>query len=244
MNARFYAPDARATGDEVRLPDDEAQHLTRVLRLGTGDQVCVLDGRGHEFDAVVVEALKSRVTVRLGESREPAPEPRVAITLAQAVLKGDKMDQVVRDAVMVGAAAIQPIVTARTEVGLAALTRANRRERWERIAISSAKQCGRAVVPPVFEPLDAAAVLEKGAATDLTLLFAEPSAGNATPLTSLEATPPASATIVVGPEGGWTPEELRRARRCRFVRLGSRTIRADAMGILAMAALFAYWREY
>jgi 16S rRNA (uracil1498-N3)-methyltransferase len=160
------------------------------------------------------------------------------------VLKGDKMDQVVRDAVMVGAAAIQPIVTARTEVGLAAVARSGRRERWERIAISSAKQCGRALVPPVFEPLDAAAVLQTGAANGLTLLFAEPSAGNATPLTSLEATPPARGTIVVGPEGGWTPEELRRAKGCRFVRLGHRTIRADTMGILAMAALFAHWREY
>ncbi len=244
MNARFYAPDASATGDEVRLPDDEARHLTRVLRLSTGDRVCVLDGRGHEFDAVVIEALKSRVTVRLGSPREPAREPRVAITLAQAVLKGDKMDAVVRDAVMVGAAAIQPIVTARTEIGLAALARAGRRDRWQRIAVSSAKQCGRAVVPPVFEPIDVATLLEKENTSDLMLLFAEPSAGSATPLRSLEAIAPATATIVVGPEGGWTPEELSRGNACQFVRLGHRTIRADAMGLLAIAALFAVWREY
>jgi 16S rRNA (uracil1498-N3)-methyltransferase len=99
-------------------------------------------------------------------------------------------------------------------------------------------------VPPVFEPIDAATLLEAGSTTDLRLLFAEPSAGNATPLRSLDAIAPASATIVVGPEGGWTPEELSRGTACQFVRLGHRTIRADAMGLLAIAALFAVWREY
>ena len=75
------------------------------------------------------------------------------LTLAQAVLKGDKMDDVVRDAVMMGVAAIQPIVTARSEVTRAALERGHRRERWQRVAVSSAKQCGRAVVPAVLEPV-------------------------------------------------------------------------------------------
>src|SRR5262245_57627751 len=109
MPARFLAPDARATGALVALPADESAHLTRVLRLRSGDAVRVFDGRGREFDAVVEQAGKSGVHVRLGAAREAAAERRVAVTLAQAVLKGDKMDDVVRDAAMIGVSAVQPL---------------------------------------------------------------------------------------------------------------------------------------
>ena len=152
MNARFYAPGATSAGDLATLPADEAQHLTRVLRLKAGDSIRVFNGRGGEFNATVESVVKQVVRVSVGAAGKPAPETRVAITLAQAVLKGDKMDDVVRDAVMMGVAAIQPIVTVRSEVSLAALERGRRRDRWQRIAISSAKQCGRAVVPTMLDP--------------------------------------------------------------------------------------------
>ena len=124
MNARFYAPDAHAPGDVIALPEDEAEHL---------DARAAVEGRRHAARLQRTRprvrcdgrrrAGKGGVRVRVGEAAQPAPEPRVAITLAQAVLKGDKMDDVVRDATMLGVAAIQPIMTARTEVTRASLTR-------------------------------------------------------------------------------------------------------------------------
>ena len=93
-----------------------------MLRLGVGDTVAVFDGRGHEFLARVVERACGRdVRVQIVSRVEPAAESGVALTLAQAVLKGDKMDDVIRDAVMLGASAIQPIVTRRSETTVAAL---------------------------------------------------------------------------------------------------------------------------
>src|SRR5437762_14331558 len=154
MNARFHAPDAHAPGDVVVLPAEEAEHLMRVLRLKAGDPLRVFNGRGGEFDAIVEQAGKRGVRVQLRGARQPAPEPRVAITLAQAVLRGDKMDDVVRDATMLGVAAIQPVITARTEVSRASVARGNRRERWERVAVSSVKQCGRATVPAGEDPIE------------------------------------------------------------------------------------------
>jgi 16S rRNA (uracil1498-N3)-methyltransferase len=243
VNARFYAPDARRSGDRVALPDDEAQHLTRVLRLKTGSAVRVFDGRGHEFDATVEKAAKSGVQLLVGPAREPAArEPRVAVTLAQAVLKGDKMDDVVRDAVMMGVAAVQPIVTARSEVTLASVQRGTRVERWGRIAVSSAKQCGRATVPAVLEPraLDAS----------LTgFMFVEPSVlppagGRHITLDDIDPAPPRAATVIIGPEGGWDPAEIERASAsCRLVTLNAPTLRADAMPLVALAALFTRWGE-
>src|SRR5205823_2186144 len=132
---------------------DEAEHLTRVLRLGVGDTVSVFDGRGREFVARVASAVRRDVRVQLMSRVEPPPESSVPLTLAQAVLKADKMDDVIRDAVMMGVAAVQPIVTKRTEVTVAALINGTRVDRWRRVAIASTKQSHRAVVADIRVPL-------------------------------------------------------------------------------------------
>jgi 16S rRNA (uracil1498-N3)-methyltransferase len=249
VTARFYSPDAHSSGDVVSLPDEEAEHLTRVLRLKRGDPIVVFNGRGLVFDATVHSARKSGAEVLIGDPCTAAPEPRVAITLVQAVLKGDKMDDVVRDAVMIGVAAIQPIVTARSEVTTSSLSRGRRRERWERIAVSSAKQSGRAVVPIVLppEPFDAvAAFVDERQLPRPVLMLVEPGRRAETvTLGELDSQAPREASLLIGPEGGWTPEEVATASgRCRFVTLGGRTIRGDAMALVAVSALFAKWGEY
>ncbi len=242
------------TGDVVDLPRDEAQHLFRVLRLKIGSAVRIFNGRGAEFDAVVATASKDGARIRVESGCAALPEARVAVTLAQAVLKGDKMDDVVRDAVMMGVAAIQPLVTDRTEIALAALERGHRRERWQRIAVSSSKQCGRAVVPVVLEPCTlkdtTAALLDltKKAASGIALpglMCVEPTASaDAISLMDLEATPPSEVTVLVGPEGGWSAEEVSAgSAACQLVTLGPRTLRADAMALVGLTALFTRWRE-
>lgn len=249
VHARFLVPGTYRPGDEVGLPDDEAQHLSRVLRLGSGAEVRVFNGHGDEFTAIVIRTTKSGTSIRIGEPHAPVPEPSVAITLAHAVLKGDKMDDVVRDAVMMGAAAIQPIVSARSEVSFSALDRGRRRDRWERVAVSSAKQCGRAVLPPILQPLALDGILIALGRVTLpqpALMLVEPSFGDGVqPLADLDPIAPREATLLVGPEGGWASEEVDRAAAvCRLIRLGGRTLRADAMGTVAIAALFTRWGEY
>jgi len=238
--ARFFAPAAGVPGDRILLPVDEAEHLTRVLRLSSGDRVRVFNGRGAEFEAVVDAADREGVRLTIGAPCVPAPEPRVAITLAQAVLKGDKMDDVVRDAVMMGVAAIRPIVTARSEISLASLTRGRRRERWERIAVSSAKQCGRAVVPSIAEPSQ----FNEDFPSPVFILV-EPNTLAGVALADLEPTIPGHATLMIGPEGGWTADELEIAAGLgTLVTLGQRTLRADAMALVALSAMFARWGEF
>jgi 16S rRNA (uracil1498-N3)-methyltransferase len=248
VTARFYATAAAASGERIRLPDDEAVHLVRVLRLGRGDVVRVFNGRGAMFEAVVAEVGRDGVVLVLGAPCAAAPEPRVPVTLAVAVLRGDRMDEVVRDAAMIGAAAIQPFVTARTETSLAALARTRRVARWQRVAIASVKQCGRAVVPPVHDPCDLAGLLERiadGRLQGPAILLVEPGAGSGRRVGDLAGTPPPAATLVIGPEGGWAPQELARAMACcEAVTLGHRTLRADATPLVALSALFTHWREF
>src|SRR5438309_4147715 len=242
---RFFAPSMDPGDETVTLPREEAEHLTRVLRLGVGDTVSVFDGRGREFLARVASAARRDVTVQLLSRAEPAAEPAVALTLAQAVLKGDKMDEVVRDAVMLGAAAIQPVVTKRTEVTVAALMRGARVERWRRVAVASVKQSRRATVPDVRTPLTFENFLEEPAAS-LRLMLVEPSNGGGNPVSRLQDQPiPPDASVLVGPEGGWTDEECAAAlaHGVRLVTLGHRTLRANAVPIAAISVLQFLWKD-
>jgi 16S rRNA (uracil1498-N3)-methyltransferase len=225
----------------IELPEDEAQHLVRVLRLSVGDRIRVFNGRGDQWWATVDEAGKRRVRARLDEPSRPAPEARVPITLAVAVLKGDKMDGIVRDAVMLGVTAVLPLVTARTEIARAAIERSDRVSRWHRIAVSSAKQCGRAVVPDVREVSRLDDVLGDGPSC---VMLVEPSASTAARrVRDLPAL--ARVTLIVGPEGGWTPGEVAAAadRRAVLLTLGPRTLRADAVPIVALTALRVHWED-
>lgn len=243
---RFFAP-ALDPGDEtVVLPREEGEHLTRVLRLGVGDTVAVFDGRGHEWLARVASAIRRDVRVQLVSRTEAAAEAAVALTLAQAVLKGDKMDDVVRDAVMLGAAAVQPIVTRRTEATVAALLRGARVERWRRVALASVKQSRRAVLPEVRVPLTLETLLDEPPAALRVMLVEPGAAADAEPLSALRGQhPPSDALVFVGPEGGWTAEECAaaQARGVRLVTLGHRTLRADAVPIAAISVLQYVWQD-
>lgn len=240
---RFFAP-ALDPGDETAtLPRDEGEHLTRVLRLGVGDTVSVFDGRGHEFLAKVANVARRDVRVQILSRVEPAPEPAVALTLAQAVLKGDKMDAVIRDATMMGVAAVRPVITERTVVPRGAAEQPGVQTRWHRIAVASAKQCGRAVVPSI-EPawtLDAL-IADSGPAGARRFLLIEPFVAEQS--LPIDAATPASALILIGPEGGWAPDEVTRALAAGFhpLSLGARTLRAESAPLAALSVLSWIWK--
>ena len=243
---RFFAPGLDPGDEAVTLPRDEAEHLTRVLRLGVGDTVSVFDGRGHEFVARVVRADRRDARVQIVSRVDVPAEPGVALTLVQAVLKGEKMDDIVRDAVMLGVTAIQPLVTTRAETTVAALTRGARPDRWRRVALASVKQSGRALLPDIRQPLTLETFLGEPPPA-LTLMLVEPGAdAGAGPLSELRGQPtPQDAAILVGPEGGWVEQEWTAARErgARLVTLGRRTLRADAVPIAAISVLQFLWGD-
>lgn len=244
VRPRFHAPDVTASAARVELPEDEAEHLVRVLRLGVGDDVEIFDGRGGLWRAQVVEAAKKSAAVRPLEPLKPARELGVPITLVMSVLKGDKMDDVVRDAVMLGVAALQPVVSERSETSMAAMARSSRIARWHRIAVSSTKQCGRAVVPVIHNatPLD----WYWGEKTEgVRLMCIEPSAALGEVVSVQAVTKPKAAHLIVGPEGGWSVTEVAAAHETGAIlmSLGGRTLRADAVPMVALTALLTTWSE-
>ena len=243
---RFFAPSLDPGDETVTLPRDEAVHLTRVLRLTSGDTVAVFDGRGHEFLARVTAAGRHDVRLQILSRLEPPPEPAVALTLVQAVLKGEKMDDIVRDAVMLGVAAIHPIVTKRTETTVAAMIKGARLDRWRRIALASVKQSRRATLPEIRSPLRLEDFLDEPPAA-VRLMLVEPGTSAAVePIGSLRGgATPADAAVLVGPEGGWSAEEWDAGGKPRRParHLGHRTLRADAVPVAAISVLQFLWND-
>jgi 16S rRNA (uracil1498-N3)-methyltransferase len=244
VRPRFYVPGVTSTSERVELPEDEAEHLVRVLRLGAGDEVDIFDGRGGLWRAEVVQVGKKAAVVRRLEPGVPANELGVRLTLVVSVLKGDKMDGVVRDAVMLGVASIRPVISERSEIGLAALTRSSRIPRWQRIAVSSAKQCGRAVVPLILDPVPIN-VYWAGKLEGARIMCVEPSSALGEVFGVQAIRKAAAADVIIGPEGGWAVPEVVAAHDSGAIlmSLGDRTLRADAVPIVAVTALLTTWGE-
>jgi 16S rRNA (uracil1498-N3)-methyltransferase len=241
---RFYIPEVDAASAQFDLPDDEAAHLVRVLRLGAGDEIELFDGRGGAWKANVVRTDKHSATVRRHAPAESALETHVPVSVVISVPKAGKMDDIVRDAVMIGAAAIRPVISARSEAHRAALADSHRVDRWQRIAVSSAKQCRRAIVPIVHEVVSFEQYLEQP--TDAArIMCVEPAVGDARARPARDIPRPAAADVLVGPEGGWTEEEVMAARTAGVtpLTLGSRVLRADSVPLIALTALFSTWGE-
>jgi 16S rRNA (uracil1498-N3)-methyltransferase len=239
---RFLVQRLGDEGDQAVLSAGESHHLARVLRLRPGDRVSVFDGRGREFVARIVQADRAAATVSLVARVENSLEPRVPFSLVQSLLKGPAMDEVIRDATMMGASSIEPVLTSHVAVKSPLQSTSALLDRWQRVALASAKQCRRAVLPVVHRPRRFEEWL---ASTEhaLRLLFVEPSADlPARPLRAfVGAAQPATAALIVGPEGGWSPDELEAALSagCVPVTLGRLTLRADAVALTA-AALFRF----
>jgi 16S rRNA (uracil1498-N3)-methyltransferase len=237
---RVHVPAIDAGARVVALPPDEAHHVTRVLRLAPGSDLRVFDGRGREWRATLATAGRA-TAIELIEAVTPLAEPAVAVTLAIGVLKGDQMDGVVRDATSLGVVSIVPMASAHVTVPPRAWRSGAARERWTRVAIAAAKQCGRAVVPDVAAVVTFEECLATFAAGSIVMAV-EPARAVAG-VAGATGDRPATAAVFVGPEGGWAPEEVARARGrgARLRQFGPRTIRAELMPAVVLSALWTEW---
>ena len=155
------------------------------------------------------------------------------------------MDRVIRDAVMLGVAAVQPFASRRTDIPFSAAKKGGRQERWDRTVIASVKQSGRAVVPPVNATRELSELL-RTAQGGMRLMFVEPGSRHAAAdMTSLEGQRPSDVTVFIGPEGGWDASELAAAAEAGVTLLsfGQRVLRADAAAAAIIPVLRYIWRD-
>lgn len=247
---RFYAPPAAfAPGEKsVILAADETRHARDVLRLQPGDEIFVFDGTGREFQCAVETSDRASAGLRIIAQVPPTrPESPLDLTLAIAFLKSEKFDLVVQKATELGVSRIVPLDTVRTDVRLRNSEHAHTRlSRWRRLAREAAKQSGRAVVPEIAAPLTLESLLmmdpgapETASAAGLYLMFSERNGRALSEVVQSLGEQSRKIIAVVGPEGGWSDDELELAREAdwHIVTLGGRTLRAETAAIVVTALL-------
>ncbi|HKQ90025.1 MAG TPA: 16S rRNA (uracil(1498)-N(3))-methyltransferase [Blastocatellia bacterium] len=236
---RFYAAPSSFAGVSVRLDADEAHHLTRVLRLGSGARVFVFDGEGGEYECEVARVAKHEVELNLLRRLDDAVESPLQLTLAQALIKGDKFDWVIQKATELGVTRIVPLVTdhadIKRDIRRAEVRAGQRLQRWRRISLEALKQCGRRRLVEICEP----ATFDDfcGSTTSGERLIFSEHGGESLAEVSAKLRSVNQLNLCVASEGGWSEHELRKAASCGFtpVSLGTRILRTETAAIVAVA---------
>jgi 16S rRNA (uracil1498-N3)-methyltransferase len=238
---RFYLP--VETWETATLSPDESHHCVNVLRLGAGDRVTVFDGAGREASAKIVMADAKAVALKLSAAVK-APSPPCAITLAQAVPKGKNMDLIVQKAVELGAAAVAPILSDRTVVQLGAAELEKKRAKWRETALEACKQCGQSRLPHVAVPCSPKEFLERADRSELMLIASlqpdsRPIKAVIGDFVGTHSRLPRSATVLIGPEGDFTPAEIALAKShgCLPITLGPIILRTETAAIYCLSVL-------
>ncbi|MFA5489646.1 MAG: 16S rRNA (uracil(1498)-N(3))-methyltransferase [Candidimonas sp.] len=237
---RFFCATALAVGDAIALPDGPAHHALRVLRLSPGSEIVLFNGQGGEYRARLLPEGKN-VTITHFDPVER--ELSLDITLAQGIPSGDKMDWVIEKAVELGARRLTPIDAQRSIVQLRGDRLAKRMQHWRRVAQSASEQCGRNRLMRVDEPMTLDACVTRCSQENRTILFCDPDAPSR--LAQAVAGARQAVTLLVGPEGGWSPQEqdIIQKRELIALRFGNRILRTETAGLALIAAVSALKTE-
>jgi 16S rRNA (uracil1498-N3)-methyltransferase len=236
---RFYCPDALTVGSTITLPDHVAHHL-QVLRLTPGTQLTLFNGQGGEYTATLesLDRKRALAEIKLFSPREV--ELPHAVTLAQALPEGSKMDWIIEKAVELGATTLQPLAAQRCVVRLSAERATKKTAHWEGIIIAAAEQCGRNRLPHLANTSDFDGWISQHDLHKRILL--SPRAEQ--PLSNWARHHPAQpVTLMIGPEGGFTEAEEKAAldHGALALSMGPRVLRTETAGLAALAALNALW---
>ncbi|KRB85020.1 16S rRNA (uracil(1498)-N(3))-methyltransferase [Noviherbaspirillum sp. Root189] len=238
---RFYIPQALSIGTVVSLPEHITHHI-HVLRLAIGEAITLFNGEGGEFTATMQTIERRRAVAEVKAFSPREAELPYALTLAQALPEGSKMDWIIEKAVELGATAIQPIAAQRCVVRLSSERAAKKYEHWKNIIEAAAEQCGRNRLAHLAEPEQFTQWIAQSDLHHRILL-----SPRATQSLSDWARhqPPQCVSLLIGPEGGFTEQEENMAlsQGALSLSIGQRVLRTETAGIAAISALNAVWGE-
>lgn len=220
-----------ANSKKLSITGDNARYLNSVLRVRSGDSVVLFDPGGEHFEADVMSVSKGRVEVEISASLGRGVEPEGGVTLVLGLLKGSKMELVIQKSVELGVAAIIPVETERTVV-----RETRKLDRWRKVALEAARQCGRPLAPPVEPPVSLAAYIDSADAPLKGIAFYEGRGLEPLVPGDMDSMPGESVVIAVGPEGGFTSSEVEMmlSGGLQARTLGGNILRAETAAIAAV----------
>lgn len=234
---RFFVLPEKVGENQIILDGDNAHHIKNVLRLKVGEEVTVCDSCGYDYQSKILQIASDSVIAEILQRQKTVSEPSIAITLYQALPKGDKMDFIVQKCVELGIDRIVPMNTKRCIVKI------NQKEekkisRWQKISVSAAKQSGRGKIPEISPVMNFTQALEDASRLSKALIPYE--LEQTTSLHQLkEDFCGNSIGIFIGPEGGFSVEEIEQAIKAKImpVTLGKRILRTETAGMVTLAIL-------
>jgi 16S rRNA (uracil1498-N3)-methyltransferase len=224
----------------VELEAGPAHHVGKVLRMQAGRELVLFNGNGGEYAAVITEASKRHVSVAIGEYREPDTESPLVTELAIGVSRGERMDWVIQKATELGVTRIQPLFTERTEVKLNGDRLEKRLQHWQQVIVSACEQCQRNRLPELRKPLVLPRYLESCDTLAKYVLH------HRTDQQLKETAKPESVSLLVGPEGGLSDDEILLAQHHNFkaLALGPRVMRTETAPVAALAVMQFHWGDF
>jgi 16S rRNA (uracil1498-N3)-methyltransferase len=242
--SRFYIPNPHIQNGLLKIEGDEVKHIRKVLRLKAGDEILAFDGLGKEFEGTIVEEGRSSVMVKIQSIFSSKGDSTLEVTLAQSLLKGEKMDYLIQKATELGVKEIIPFFSSRSVPLLEKSRRLKRHHRWEKIAIEASKQCGRGVVPKIESLQDYSGMLRAASTDHLRLILWERD-GIKLKEALERSGEKTKIFFVIGPEGGFSQDEVDKAKRAGFVAvtLGKRILRAETASLCLLSILQYEWGD-
>jgi len=235
--SRFYCPDLVSTEQPFYLPERAHKHAVQVLRLKVGDSLQVFDGEGNEWHCKLEAVEKKQSTIRLLEKIPSEVPSALSVTLLQGISKGDRMDYAIQKAVELGVERIVPVQSERCNVQLSGPRAEKKLSHWKGVMISACEQSGRNRLP-VLSPI---ALLSEALTTYPNGLVLDPLAD----LTLKSIAKQPSIPIAIGPEGGFSEEEITLAKQSGFqaIQFGPRILRTETAAVAVMSALQTLWGD-
>ena len=233
--ANFYITKEQIADNTAIITGEEAQHISRVLRMKKGDTVTLCDGAGYFYEATLCGFDEKSVTAEINSVRKAQTEPNVQITIFQGVPKNPKLETIVQKATEIGVVKIVPMDTKRA---VAKLDKSSKVDRLRKIAREAAKQSKRGIVPAVCEPISFKEAVKEAAKADIAIIPYEEER-EVSLKKALSGKKAQSVSIMIGPEGGFEKDEVLLAKENGIisVTLGRRILRTETAPLVVSAAV-------
>lgn len=236
---RIYTGQVLACDSQLELEPGPSAHISRAMRMRSGDCLTLFNGRGGEYSASIDSVGKKTVLVNVGAHNDSETESPLAIHLGIAISRGDRMDWVIQKATELGVKSLSPLLSERTEVKLKGERADKKRHHWQQIAIAACEQCGRNQLPEI-NPLQSLPQWLETTQSDRKFVLHHRSLADGG-----EPGSPASIALLIGPEGGLSEVEINLAERGAYqsLQLGPRVMRTETAPLAAIAILQARWGD-
>ncbi len=229
---KFFVNNSDISGDKIYLDGENMHHLVNVLRCKINEEVTVSDSSGFDYTCIIDSISKENVILKITDKMKSAAEPLVKISLFQGLPKGDKLSLIVEKCVEAGVYEITPVNMSRCVSRLTPKDFSKKKERFEKISMSAAKQSGRGIVPSVNDLITLKEFLERAKDYDLVVFPYEEAKGY-TLKDAVKGFVGEKIAVIIGPEGGFSEDEVKliESYKIKPVTLGSRILRTETAGL-------------